>query len=83
MSESVTVLLFAAVREVCGAAEITLPIGADATASSVLDALCERHRALTAFVPSLRVAINGSYVSLSDAVRAGDEVAIILPVAGG
>jgi molybdopterin converting factor small subunit len=31
----------------------------------------------------LRVAINGAYVTLDDAVRAGDEVAVIPPVAGG
>lgn len=83
MPETVTVLLFAAVREVCGASEVTLPIGEGATAGSVLAALCERHGALSAYVPSLRVAVNGCYVSLRDPVRAGDEVAIIPPVAGG
>ncbi len=83
MSERVTVLLFAAVREVVGASEITLALDGASTASSLLSALCERFPALTPYVPSLRVAVNGAYVGPDDAVKAGDEVAIIPPVAGG
>lgn len=83
MSDRVTVLLFAAVREVVGASEVTLPIDGASTASSLLSALCERVPALTPYVPSLRVAVNGAYVGPDDAVKAGDEVAIIPPVAGG
>ncbi len=83
MSERVTVLLFAAVREVVGASEITLALDGASTASSLLSVLCERFPALTPYVPSLRVAVNGAYVGPDDPVRAGDEVAIIPPVAGG
>lgn len=83
MSDRVTVLLFAAVREVVGASEVTLALEGGATAASLLSALCERFPALTPYVPSLRVAVNGAYVGPDDAVKAGDEVAIIPPVAGG
>lgn len=84
MSDPVAkVLLFAAVREVVGAREREVPVDATSTAGSVLAALCAMHPALTAYVPSLRVAINGDYVALDEPVRAGDEVAIIPPVAGG
>jgi molybdopterin converting factor small subunit len=48
-----------------------------------LHVLCERTPALQDYVPSLRVAINGAYVTLDEVVKAGDEVAVIPPVAGG
>ena len=84
MSErSLRVLLFAAVREAVGASELAIPVPEPATAGAVLDALCARAPSLRAYVPSLRVAVNGSYVALDEAVRAGDEVAVIPPVAGG
>jgi molybdopterin converting factor subunit 1 len=84
MSEPVVqVLLFAAVREVVGARARAVPVDETSTAGSVLAALCAMHPALAAYVPSLRVAVNGDYVTLDAPVRAGDEVAIIPPVAGG
>lgn len=79
----VKVLLFAAVREVLGASELDLTLGHGATATAVLDALCARAPALRAYVPSLRVAVNGDYVTLDACVADGDEVAVIPPVAGG
>ena len=79
----VKVLLFAAVREVVGARERELAVDGASTAGSVLAALCAMHPALEAYVPSLRVAVNGDYVALDAPVRGGDEVAIIPPVAGG
>ncbi len=82
---TVTVLLFAAVREALRTKEIALPVGPDGalTAGAVVDRLCAMHPALAAYAPSLRVAVNGDYVALDARVVAGDEVAIIPPVAGG
>lgn len=83
MSEpAVTVLLFAGVRDLVGARELTLPASVG-TAGGALEALCARCPALRAYVPSLRVAVNGDYAALDAPVRAGDEVAVIPPVAGG
>lgn len=79
----VKVLLFAAVREAVGAAELDLTLGDGATAATVLDVLCARTPALVPYVPSLRVAVNGDYVALGAVVGDGDEVAVIPPVAGG
>ncbi len=83
MSDTVTVLLFAAAREAAGVSALALPVGDGATAGAVLGAVCERFPALGPYAPSLRVAVNGAYASLDEPVRAGDEVAIIPPVAGG
>ncbi len=82
---AVRVLAFAGARDAIGAAELT--IDADTldprTAGGLLEAIITRPPALAPYRSSLRVAVNGSYASLDDAVRPGDEVAIIPPVAGG
>lgn len=83
MSDRITVLLFAAAREVVGASELQLPTTQITDAKSVLDALCALHPGLKAYRRSLRVAINGEYARDDSRVSPGDEVAIIPPVAGG
>ncbi len=83
MSDTVTVLLFAAARETVGAAEVTLPLPADATARGILLALCASHPALGPYVPSLRVAVNGTYAHADEPVKPGDEIAVLPPVSGG
>jgi molybdopterin converting factor subunit 1 len=82
MSE-VRVLLFAAVRELVGAGELTRPVPTPTTAGGVLDGLCAEFPSLTHYRASLRIAVNGAYVRDDEPVRAGDEIAIIPPVAGG
>ena len=83
MSDTVTVLLFAGARETVGAPVVTVDLGPGATAGDVLTALCARYPALVPYVPSLRVAVNGAYARSDEPVHAGDEVAVIPPVAGG
>jgi len=51
--------------------------------ATLLDRLCARHPELDAYRPIVRVAVNGVYAAASDPVAAGDEVALIPPVAGG
>ena len=78
---TVTVLLFASYAESLGAGQLTveLPDG-----SKVADALhAVRVRAAGALPPKPLVAINQVYARLTDALRSGDELAIIPPVAGG
>lgn len=84
MSElKVRVLVFAAAREVVGTPELPMTLAAGATAGDVLDALCARWPGLAPYGASLRLAVNGDYVGRSQALAAGDEVAVIPPVAGG
>lgn len=79
------VLAFAGARDAIGAAEVALEVDAldRRTAGGLLDAIIARHPALAPYRASLRVAVNGAYASLDDAVSPGDECAIIPPVAGG
>ncbi|MEZ4407878.1 MAG: MoaD/ThiS family protein [Polyangiales bacterium] len=81
----VTVLCFAAVRDAVGAGEVALelPPGGDGARRGAVPALVERFASLSPWAEALRVAVNGAYAAEGDAVRAGDEVAVIPPVSGG
>jgi molybdopterin converting factor small subunit len=75
------VLLFASYADAFGAATIgvTLPEGA-----SVQDLLfAVRGMATNRGLPPAAVAVNQEYASPSQKLSAGDEIAIIPPVAGG
>lgn len=78
---TVTVLLFAAYAESVGTGSLTLELP---EGSRVADALKRvRAQASGALPPSPLVAVNQTYAHGSDLLRAGDEMAIIPPVAGG
>jgi molybdopterin converting factor subunit 1 len=83
MAESVKVLAFAGARDVIGEAEVDMPLEAEATAEQLMDAICRRYPGLEPYRSAIRMAVNGAYVSWDEAVRPGDEVALIPPVAGG
>ena len=76
-------LAFAGARDVVGAAELDLPLDGAGTARELLDRVCARWPGLEPWRGALRVAVNGAYAAHDDPVRAGDEVALIPPVAGG
>jgi molybdopterin converting factor subunit 1 len=79
---SVTVLLFASYADALGASSLALDLPANATVADVLAELRTRPGA-ERLPPSPLVAVNQRYASATSAVRAGDEVAVIPPVAGG
>ena len=60
-----------------------MEIGGVTTAARMFDAIVERYPGLEPYRGCLRLAINGTYASLEDAVKPGDELALIPPVAGG
>jgi molybdopterin converting factor subunit 1 len=79
---SITVLLFASYADALGAGSLTVDLPANATVADLLADLRARPGA-ERLPPSPLVAINQRYASVTSAVRAGDEVAVIPPVAGG
>ena len=83
MDADVRVLAFAGARDVLGSPELRFPLPGPCTASELLGQVCARYPALVPYRGSLRVAVNGVYAAPGDPVRAGDEVALIPPVAGG
>lgn len=79
---SVTVLLFASYADALGTSRMTLDVNDGATVSDVLGRLRDRAGA-HALPPTPLVAVNEQYATPAHALRAGDTVAIIPPVAGG
>jgi molybdopterin converting factor small subunit len=87
-SGTVRVLAFAGARDVVGASEVEIAIedvgeGKPPTADRVMDAMIARYPDLTGYRRIIRMAVNGAYVDGDATVAAGDEVALIPPVAGG
>jgi molybdopterin converting factor subunit 1 len=79
---SVTVLLFASYADALGTDSLSVELPVGATVADVLADLRRRPGAAL-LPPSPLVAVNQRYASATSAVRAGDEVAVIPPVAGG
>lgn len=78
---TVKLLYFASLRDAAGMAEETL-----GTTAADLRALYAELRERHGFVMPLeriRVAVDGAFARLDDAVRDGSEVAFIPPVSGG
>lgn len=85
MSEpAVTVLFFAAARDVVGMRQIDLELPTGSiTVAELADLIAQRFPALVPYMRSLRIAVNGEYARADAMVHTGDEVAVIPPVAGG
>jgi molybdopterin converting factor subunit 1 len=66
-----------------GVAELQLELKARCTAGELMDRVCHEFPALVPHRALIRMAVNGSYVDDDHPVSAGDEVALIPPVAGG
>ncbi len=78
---SFNVLLFASYAEAIGSSSITIDLPAGSTVAQVLAAV--RARTSHALPPRPLIAVNSEFADDSHVVSAGDEVAIIPPVAGG
>jgi molybdopterin synthase sulfur carrier subunit len=80
----IRVLYFASVRERLGCQEevVSLP-SAGGTLQDLLRDISARHPELVSLLPSLRFARNERFADPSEALAAGDVVALIPPVSGG
>jgi molybdopterin converting factor subunit 1 len=79
---SITVLLFASYADMLGAPSLAVDLPAGSTVADLVAQLRGRPGA-DRLPASPLVAVNQRYASPSSLVHAGDEVAIIPPVAGG
>ena len=80
---SVTVRLFARLREIAGTDELSRPVGAPATVADVWQGMTGEWPALAPYAASLSCAVNAQYARMTTAVQDGDEVAFLPPVSGG
>lgn len=79
---TVEVLLFAQYAEALGPS-ISLEIPADSTVEALIADIRGRASALGRTLPPAALAINQRYARAGDRIHAGDELAVIPPVAGG
>lgn len=81
---SVTVLYFAALRDLTGRSEerVGLPRTPEAV-TGLLSLLEARHQGLRGRLQSVRVAVNEEFVEVSTELMGGEVVALIPPVSGG
>tara|TARA_R110002096_G_scaffold25388_1_gene79431 strand:+ start:1778 stop:2011 length:234 start_codon:yes stop_codon:yes gene_type:complete len=76
---TISVRFFASLREQLGVSEVALNFQPDLTVNDVWDLSTNQPDVPT----NMLVAVNQEYVSFSDQVQDGDEVAFFPPVTGG
>ena len=79
----VTVRLFARLRDIAGAAELSRDVAAGATIGDVWRQLAREFPELGRYERSISSAINADYARMDQAIGDGDEVAFLPPVSGG
>lgn len=81
---TVTILLFATLKERAGTNRLTLPMPNEATTvADVRMALAQAYPALAESLPTAIAAVNREFAFPADQVRNNDEVAFFPPVSGG
>ncbi len=78
-----SVLYFAALRDLMGKSEEVVELPAGASVGSLSELLQARLPELTGFMSSVRFALNEEFTSSEAKLKDGDVVALIPPVQGG
>lgn len=80
----ISVLYFAAVRDLVGVAGEAIEVGpAITTVGALSEELVRRHPALEGRLAPVRFAKNEAFTTLAEPIADGDVIALIPPVAGG
>jgi molybdopterin converting factor subunit 1 len=80
---TLTVLLFARLRDAAGADAVPVTLPPDATVADLRRALAEVNRELAGLLARSAVAVNHDFADDARVLAPGDEVAVIPPVSGG
>ena len=80
---TITVKLFAILRERAQATELSLDLPPSATVAAAREALAARVPALRDYLPRVAWAVNREYAPIETELTEGDELAVIPPVSGG
>ena len=78
-----TVRLFARLRDIAGAPELSRDIEPGATIRSVWGGLVRDFPELAGYERSISTALNADYARMDEPLNDGDEVAFLPPVSGG
>ena len=79
----ITVRLFARLRDIAGAAELTRDVSPGATIGTVWRQLAGEFPDLAQYERSISSAVNLDYARMDRAISDGDEIAFLPPVSGG
>ena len=79
----VRIRLFARLRELAGAAELTREVPGGASAADAWSVLVAEFPALGDYSRNISCAVNEEYARLTAPLHDGDEVAFLPPVSGG
>jgi molybdopterin converting factor subunit 1 len=80
---TITVKLFAVLRDVAGTPEVSLPLPEGSTAADAGEAIARRFPAVGPRLRALAYAVNRAYAPATTVLQDGDELALIPPVSGG
>ena len=80
---TITVKLFAVMRDAAGTPEVALPLPEGATAADAAGALVSRFPAVGPRLRTVAYAVNRAYAPGTTVLKDGDELALIPPVSGG
>lgn len=80
---TLTVLLFAKLRDAAGADSVSVELPARASVADLRRRLAESYPAVAGLLERSAVAVNHDFADADRRLAAGDEVAIIPPVSGG
>ena len=79
----VTIRLFARLREIAGAPELSRELPDGATTGHVWACLAGEFPHLAGYAGSVSCAVNEEYARLTTPLKDGDEIAFLPPVSGG
>ena len=79
----VTIRLFARLRELAGASDLTRELPEGSSAGDAWNALIAEFPAMADYTRAISCAVNEDYARLTAALKDGDEVAFLPPVSGG
>lgn len=79
----IRVRLFARLRELAGAAELSRELPDGATAAALWLELAREFPAIAGYERTISCAVNEEYARLTTILKQGDEVAFLPPVSGG
>lgn len=80
---NVKIRLFARLSELAGTRETELEIGEGLTVADAYDLLSDRYPDIAGLRANVMYAVNSEYVTPSQPLSPGDELALIPPVSGG
>lgn len=83
MNNTVTIRLFATLKDLAGQDRIILPVVSESTIDTLRHTLAEQIPTLAPALPSAIAAVNHEYVFAGHPIKEGDEIAFFPPVSGG